>query len=141
MLLQLQIYNFFLDSVRHLMQEQYIDELVFKCLTLECDLGSAVNRLITQPGQFAGTCIYHVEFGRVMLTFFTVKRLTLFFRVYSEWQGILSGVLCINPSLKRLRFQKRRQNKKKEMEKNQDSSQSNSELLFKLPSQLVCALA
>ena len=36
------------------MQEQYIDELVFKCLTLECDLGSAVNRLITQPGQFAG---------------------------------------------------------------------------------------
>lgn len=40
------------------MQEQYIDELVFKCLTLECDLGSAVNRLITQPGQFAG--IYHV---------------------------------------------------------------------------------
>ena len=135
MLLQLQIYNFFLDSVRHLMQEQYIDELVFKCLTLECD------HLITQPGQFAGTCIYHVEFGRVMLTFFTVKRLTLFFRVYSEWQGILSGVLCINPSLKRLRFQKRRQNKTKEREKNQDSSQSNSELLFKLPSQLVCALA
>nr|XP_058955664.1 uncharacterized protein LOC131782957 isoform X1 [Pocillopora verrucosa] len=43
------------DSVRHLMQEQYIDELVFKCLTLECDLGSAVNRLITQPGQFAVT--------------------------------------------------------------------------------------
>ncbi|XP_078354578.1 uncharacterized protein LOC144639172 isoform X2 [Oculina patagonica] len=43
------------DIVRHLMQEQYIDELVFKCLTLECDLGSAVNRLITQPGQFAVT--------------------------------------------------------------------------------------
>lgn len=43
------------DSVRDLMQEQYIDELVFKCLTLECDLGSAVNRLITQPGQFAVT--------------------------------------------------------------------------------------
>ena len=84
MLLRLQIYKFFLDSVRHLMQEQYIDELVFKCLTLECDLGSAVNRLITQPGQFAGTCFYHVEFGRVMLTFFIVKRLTLFFRVYSE---------------------------------------------------------
>jgi len=37
------------------MQEQYIDELVFKCLTLEYDLGSAVNRLITQPGQFAVT--------------------------------------------------------------------------------------
>ena len=45
------------------MQEQYIDEFVFKCLTLECDLGSAVNRLIMQPGQFAGTCNYHVEFG------------------------------------------------------------------------------
>lgn len=43
------------DSVRHLMQEQYIDELVFNCLTLECDLGSALNRLITQPGQFAVT--------------------------------------------------------------------------------------
>ena len=50
-------YKFFLDSVRYLMQEQYIDELVFKCLTLECD------HLITQPGQFAGTCIYHGEFG------------------------------------------------------------------------------
>ncbi|XP_022810311.1 uncharacterized protein LOC111347323 [Stylophora pistillata] len=37
------------------MQERYIDELVFKCLTLECDLGSAVNRLITQQGQFAVT--------------------------------------------------------------------------------------
>lgn len=37
------------------MQEQYIDELVFNCLTLECDLGSALNRLITQPGQFAVT--------------------------------------------------------------------------------------
>ena len=42
------------------MQEQYINELVFKCLTLECDLGSAVTHLITQPGQFAGTCIYQM---------------------------------------------------------------------------------
>ena len=54
-----------LDMVRHLMQEQLIDELVFKCLTLECDLGSAVARLKSEPGQFAGkfsldngTCSY-----------------------------------------------------------------------------------
>lgn len=38
------------------MQEQFIDELVFKCLTLEDDLGRAVARLKTQPGQFAGKC-------------------------------------------------------------------------------------
>lgn len=43
------------DMVRHLMQEQLIDELVFKCLTLECDLGSAVARLKSEPGQFAVT--------------------------------------------------------------------------------------
>ena len=36
---------------------------------VECDLGSAVNCLIMQPGQFAGTCIYHVEFGWVMFAF------------------------------------------------------------------------
>ena len=35
------------------MQEQFIDELVFKCLTLEDDLGRTVARLKTQPGQFA----------------------------------------------------------------------------------------
>ena len=61
------------------MQEQYIDEPVFKCLTLECDLGSAVNRLITQPGQFAS--IYHKAFGEFMLAFF-FQCLTLFFRVF-----------------------------------------------------------
>ena len=38
------------------MQEQFIDELVFKCLTLEDDLGRAVARLKTQPGQFASKC-------------------------------------------------------------------------------------
>ena len=45
-----------LGVVRDLMQEQFIDELVFKCLTLEDDLGRAVARLKTQPGQFAGKC-------------------------------------------------------------------------------------
>ena len=48
------VYFYVLGIVRYLMQEQFIDELVFKCPTLECDLGSAVDRLITQPGQFAG---------------------------------------------------------------------------------------
>lgn len=48
------------------MQEQYIDELVFKCLTLECDLGSAVNRLTTQPGQFAGTVSIKLFFARAI---------------------------------------------------------------------------
>ena len=51
-----------LDILRNLMQEQFIDELLFKCLTLECDLGSAVARLTTQPGQFAG--IYQVYFNQ-----------------------------------------------------------------------------
>ena len=97
-----------------------------KCLTLECD------HLITQPGQFAGTCIYHGEFGWVLLAFFIVKCLTLFFRVYSEWQWILSGVLSLNPSLKRTHFQKKDKAKQKKGKKN-------SGLLFKLLSQLVCA--
>ena len=49
-------------------------------------------------------------------------------------------VMHLNPSLKRLRFQKRKTKQNKRGEKSQDSSQSNSELLFKLPSWLVCAL-
>ena len=98
MTINLQVFPGFCQILQ--IQKQYIDELVFKRLTLECDLGSAVNCLIMQPGQFVGTCIYHVEFGWVMLAFFIVKCLTLFFRVYSEWQWILSGVLCLNPSKK-----------------------------------------
>ena len=85
-----------------------------------------------QPGQFVGTCIYHEEFGWVMLAFFIVKCLTLFFRVYSEWQWILSGVLCLNPSLKKTHFRKKDKTKQKRGKKK-------SGLLFKLPSQLVCA--
>ena len=115
------------------MQEQYIDELVFKCLTLECDLGSAVNRLITQPGQYAGTCVYHVEFGWVMLAFFIVKCLTLFFRVYSEWKGILGGVLYLNPSLKGLNFQKKKTKQNKRGKKSQDSSQSKVDYFLNYP--------
>ena len=41
------------------MQEQYIDELVFNCLTLEQDLASAVNRLMKEQGQFAGTLLVY----------------------------------------------------------------------------------
>ena len=67
-------------------------------------------------------CRYMYLSCRVWLShvcFFIVKCLTLFFRVYSEWQWILSGVLSLNPSLKRTHFQKKRQNKTKEREKKQ----------------------
>ena len=65
-------------------------------------------------------CRYMYLSCRVWLShvcFFIVKCLTLFFRVYSEWQWILSGVLGLNPFLKRTHFQKKRQNKTKEREK------------------------
>ena len=65
-------------------------------------------------------CIYHGEFGWVMLAFFIVKCLTIFFRAYSEWQWILSGVLCLNPSLKRTHFQKKDKTKQKRGKKTVD---------------------
>ena len=62
-------------------------------------------------------CRYMYLSCRVWLShvcFFIVKCLTLFFRVYSEWQWILSGVLSLNPSLKRTHFRKKKtkQNKR-----------------------------
>ena len=86
-----------------------------------------------QPGQFAGTCIYHVEFGWVMFAFFIVKCLTLFFRVYSEWKGILGGVLYLNPSLKGLNFQKKKTKQNKRGKKSQDSSQSKVDYFLNYP--------
>lgn len=43
-----------LELAKDLTQEQYIDEVVFKCTTLECDLSRAVARLTAGSGQFAG---------------------------------------------------------------------------------------
>ena len=62
-------------------------------------------------------CRYMYLSCRVWLShvcFFIVKCLTLFFRVYSEWQWILSGVLSLNPSLKRTNFQKKKKTKERE---------------------------
>ena len=61
-------------------------------------------------------CRYMYLSCRVWLShvcFFIVKCLTLFFRVYSEWQWILSGVLSLNPSLKRTNFRKNDKTKQK----------------------------
>ena len=129
-MLWLQIYKFFLDSVRYLMQ--YIDELVFKCLTLECDLGSAVNCLIMQPGQFAGTWIYHVEFGWVMLAF----SLQNAFHYFSEYIQSDSEFWVVYYAL--IPLWKKHISKKK-TKQNKRERKKNSGLLFKLPSQLVCA--
>ena len=67
-------------------------------------------------------CRYMYLSCRVWLShacFFIAKCLSLFFRVYSEWQWILSGVLCLNPSLKKTHFRKKDKTKQKREKKKQ----------------------